>query len=421
MTPQPTAATVTTEQAPGLLDRIVEQQAQIASRYKPVMSAKEFADREDQITFLVEQIMREGIDYGWVPGTKPKEAAKPGEYEAKPMLFKAGAERTCAYFGYVPRFEELVVIEEWKPDKYGEMLFYYKFRCILLKDGAPVGEGIGSGTTWESKYRYRNSERRCPDCGQPCIKKSKYPGKNGEAPGYYCYDRIGGCGAKYEADDPEITEQVLGKVPNPDIADVVNTVQKMAQKRAYVAAVLTATGLSGRFSQDMEDFEQPAPKPEPAAEPTTPRPQQAPQQQKPAPVPQAAQPKPEPPAIPTDVPPAVQDLWRRMGTKLNTACDVFAELRKDLAELSGDDAAYYHILGKHQMAHANDIKKVGLTVGRQCARDLLGAIQNLQAPPPVDEAVPFLASDDDIPTNMGGTFEPGSNPAQQKLEEAKSR
>ena len=40
---------------------------------------------------------------------------------------------------------------------------------------------------------------------------------------------------------------------NPDTPDLVNTILKMATKRAYIAAVLNATGASEFFTQDLED------------------------------------------------------------------------------------------------------------------------------------------------------------------------
>jgi hypothetical protein len=46
---------------------------------------------------------------------------------------------------------------------------------------------------------------------------------------------------------------VLYRNPNPDGADVVNTIQKMAQKRALVAATLIATSASEFFTPDVED------------------------------------------------------------------------------------------------------------------------------------------------------------------------
>jgi hypothetical protein len=44
------------------------------------------------------------------------------------------------------------------------------------------------------------------------------------------------------------------QIENPDPADLQNTLIKMANKRAFVDAVLKATGASRYFSQDMEDF-----------------------------------------------------------------------------------------------------------------------------------------------------------------------
>jgi hypothetical protein len=43
------------------------------------------------------------------------------------------------------------------------------------------------------------------------------------------------------------------KVVNPDLADSINTIDKMAQKRAKVAAVLNVTGLTRKYTQDVED------------------------------------------------------------------------------------------------------------------------------------------------------------------------
>jgi hypothetical protein len=48
-------------------------------------------------------------------------------------------------------------------------------------------------------------------------------------------------------------DTALYRIPNPDVADAVNTVQKMAQKRALVAATLIATSASEFFTQDLED------------------------------------------------------------------------------------------------------------------------------------------------------------------------
>jgi hypothetical protein len=47
---------------------------------------------------------------------------------------------------------------------------------------------------------------------------------------------------------------VVVRVPNPDIADQVNTIMQMAQKRALVAATRIAVNASEFFTQDLEDF-----------------------------------------------------------------------------------------------------------------------------------------------------------------------
>ena len=47
------------------------------------------------------------------------------------------------------------------------------------------------------------------------------------------------------------------QIPNPDLPDLVNTIQKMAQKRAIVGSVLIATNASGFFTQDVEDMDIP--------------------------------------------------------------------------------------------------------------------------------------------------------------------
>ena len=69
-----------------------------------------------------------------------------------------------------------------------------------------------------------------------------------------CFKKKGGCGAKYADGDQVIEGQQTGRVFNPDIADQVNTIQKMAQKRSLVGAVLLAVNASEFFTQDVEDM-----------------------------------------------------------------------------------------------------------------------------------------------------------------------
>src|SRR5712691_3578553 len=73
----------------------------------------------------------------------------------------------------------------------------------------------------------------------------------------------GGEDCKARSDRQEVRNaQKTGKpytwfrVPNDDIFSQVNTLQKMAQKRAMVGAVLIATRASGFLTQDMEDTQE---------------------------------------------------------------------------------------------------------------------------------------------------------------------
>lgn len=72
---------------------------------------------------------------------------------------------------------------------------------------------------------------------------------------------------------PSMNQVILmGHLGKDAETTVVNTVRKMAQKRAYVAATLSATGASQYFTQDLEDLPQ-------AADDFGPPPMQARQQQ----------------------------------------------------------------------------------------------------------------------------------------------
>jgi hypothetical protein len=131
----------------------------------------------------------------------------------------------------------------------GESFFYYRFKWGLLRDGQVFGEGEGSCNSRESEYRDRIQARLCPLCNEPAI----IPSKQEYGGGWLCFHKKGGGGAKFADGDPDIVNQQFGRVLNPDTPDLVNTILKMATKRAYIAAVLNATGASEFFTQDRED------------------------------------------------------------------------------------------------------------------------------------------------------------------------
>lgn len=353
------------EQQPySLLDQIVAEQAQVASRYMPVMSPSQALQRSRAIVELKDLVLVENVDYGVIPGTNDK-----------PVLLKPGAEKICSFFGYVPQYSVLPgSIEDWNGAKYGEPLFYYHVSCTLQKDGKPVGAGTGSCSTWERKYRYRASKRTCPACGGDKLIKGKPEWEKGEYKtrgSFICYEKKGGCGAKYFGDDPEIMNQPLGEVANPDFADVINTVQKIADKRAYIAATLSATGASQFFTQDLEDMA--------AAEPQ--------QQNTPAQQQELAQKRiAEEREKQQDAPPMAsgpQSDWRAtMAKRMSGAMNQLGKTR------------FFEILGAHGVESVDQIKTV--KQGNDIFADLVAKFKELEAQAKQQAAVeptPFDAAE----------------------------
>jgi len=127
-----------------------------------------------------------------------KEALIEGEHYGKikgtnkPSLFKGGAELLAREADLVPTFE--IIHQEIDFDR---PLFAFLIKCTLHRDGEKISEATGACSNLERKFIS----------------------------------------------------------PNIDKYFLFNNVPKMAEKRAYVSAVVRAWGLSGIFTQDMEDLE----------------------------------------------------------------------------------------------------------------------------------------------------------------------
>jgi hypothetical protein len=209
------------------------------ARFMPAMSIESAVERYNAVTEFVSRVLRKDVDYGVIPGTE------------KRTLLKPGAEKLTTFFGLSTRFELLERIEDWTGERHGgEPFFYYLYRCRLFRGDVAIAEGDASCNSREAKYRWREAQRACPACGQAAIIK----GKEDFGGGWLCWKKRGGCGAKYPDGDRTIESQQTGRVFNPDIADQVNTIQKMAQKRSLVGAVLLAVNASEFFTQDVEDM-----------------------------------------------------------------------------------------------------------------------------------------------------------------------
>lgn len=201
---------------------------------QPTLAVADLLTQSKLIQQLLKEIMIPGHHYGEIPGTE----ARPGEKKRPPVLLKPGAEKLCSLFRLSPSFD--VRTTELPNGHRDERVI-----CTLthIGSGAQIATGIGSCSTMETKYRYRNAKPKCPECGVEAIMRSK----KADRPGWYCFGKLGGCGCEFGPKHEVLSKAKPGRAENPDIADQYNTVLKMAVKRAHVHATLIATAASDMF------------------------------------------------------------------------------------------------------------------------------------------------------------------------------
>lgn len=214
---------------------IVRSVPQDAYLISPIMNLSLAKQRLAEFQGFVKDYLVDGEDFGKIPGAP------------KPTLLKPGADKLCELYGLSDDYEFIERVED-----YDRSIFDYTIKCVLRdrRTGAHVSSGLGSCNSLESKYRWRDSKRLCPQCGKDSIIK----GKEEYGGGWLCFAKKGGCGAKFSPDDKAITEQTIGRAQNEDVADLKNTILKMAKKRSKIDATLSATRSSGVFTQDIEDM-----------------------------------------------------------------------------------------------------------------------------------------------------------------------
>lgn len=177
-----------------------------------VVSAAALTSHLALIQAAMTSTMKEGIDYGTIPGTQ------------KPTLYKPGAEKLCAMLHIAPDYET--------EDLSTHDCVRLRVKCIgshqLTK--TILGSGVGECSTDETKYKWRKPV--CPqefdETADDRKRKKWMPGRGGKA---YCATQV-----------------------RTEPADLANTVLKMAAKRAHIAMVLNVTGATAIFTQDIEDL-----------------------------------------------------------------------------------------------------------------------------------------------------------------------
>ena len=156
------------------------------------LPVKTIKRRMNAIQELMENVLKDGEHYGTIPGCGTKKA-----------LLQSGAEKLCVLFQFRPEYH---VKETVLPN--GHMKFDTVTDIIFIPTGNKVGQGIGTCSTMEGKYRYRNAVRKCPKCGVEAILESKLK----EQPGWYCFSKKGGCGQNFPVNDETITDQVIARL-----------------------------------------------------------------------------------------------------------------------------------------------------------------------------------------------------------------
>ncbi len=218
---------------------IVQQHTQelthhVTEQYE--MSVTQVVAHLTKVREVMAKAMKPDHHYGIIPGTP------------KPTLLKPGAELLCMMFRLDPQYSAI-------PDHSCPPHVTYVSTCTLyhIPTAQRVASGMGSCSTREAKYAYRQGSRVCPKCKKETIIKGKaeYGG------GWLCYGKKGGCGAKFQDGDQGVESQVIGRIENDDLASQENTVLKMANKRSLIAATLNATACSDIFTQDIEDMDAP--------------------------------------------------------------------------------------------------------------------------------------------------------------------
>lgn len=183
-----------------------------------IMGIADMQNRYNDFAEFSKSILKEQLDYGVIP------------WVSKPSLFKPWAEKLRVAYGLgveITRTGEILNLESD---------FYDVNYLATIKDrnGNIIAQCEGSANTHEDKYRYTRVPAEKPATKEEeeklkALKQGKWSKPNG-------------------------TWQWMQKAEASNRISLKNTIQKMAQKRAFVGAILMATGASEFFTQDVEDM-----------------------------------------------------------------------------------------------------------------------------------------------------------------------
>lgn len=341
----------------------------------PALELKQAAFRYEQMKAFCQAQLKVDVDYG---------SAGAGKL---PSLKKPGAEKLATFFGLTAHFTITEQIMDWTGADHGGIpLFAFTQECKLYRGDQYIAAGTGHCNSLESRYAWRWVNRDAVPQGvdpSTLLKRDSVAEeydfavqKRDTNPPYgkpEAYWNEFDAAIKDKRAERIVKTTQTGKnfpgwriatsqfrIRNPDVFDIVNTVLKISNKRAFVAAVVIGTNASDYFSQDLDDDDPPhththaapaAPEP-PPFHPQPPAPQASP------------------------VPDELAQIFQRMvkGSREERIAE-FQAMERALRETRGNDdgeACYRKILQSHQVENASDFKS--LSAARACIADLWEAV-----------------------------------------------
>lgn len=111
--------------------------------------------RINQFQNIIQKSLKDGHDYGIIPGTGNK-----------PTLLKPGAEKILMLMGVTSEYQLIERVQD-----YEQGFFAFTVKCVLSRNGQVITEGLGHCNNREKKYR---SERQDPyTLANTCLKMAK--------------------------------------------------------------------------------------------------------------------------------------------------------------------------------------------------------------------------------------------------------
>lgn len=240
--------------------------APVAPKSLRMMSVRDAETWYNKFKEFSMSILRKDVDYGVITGVE------------KPSLLKPGAEKLRVAYSLTVLLDE---VDKTIDFDRGYIDYTYK-ATVKTKEGQIIAQCEGSFNSWEPKTRYLwvKEEEVPADVDKSTLKvrgsssisefefainKAETSGQYGKPAEYWkkFKDAIEAKTAKKITRKTRTGESPawqidskLYRIQNPDIFGLKNTIQKMAQKRAFVGAMLIATGASEFYTQDVEDMDQ---------------------------------------------------------------------------------------------------------------------------------------------------------------------